>query len=60
MVCDSIEAQNVAEMRCPLGLLSSIEVGASLPDHEIALKKGFIFMLLRNIKPSSGHVNGTM
>ena len=57
--CDSVEAQNAAELRYPQELLNSIEAGASLPDHEIALKKGFIVMLLRNVKPSSGHVNGT-
>ncbi len=59
VVRDSLEAQNAAELRYPQELLNPIEVGASLPDHEIALKKGFIVMLLRNIKPSSGHVNGT-
>ena len=59
VVCDSVEAQNAAELWYLVELLNSIEVGSSLPDHEIALKKGFIVMLLRNIKPSSGHVNGT-
>ena len=59
MVFDSVEAQNASELNYPVELLNSIEVGASLPDHEVALKKGFIVMLLRNIKPSSGHVNGT-
>ena len=57
--CDSVEAQNSAELRYPQELLNSIGARASLPDHEIALKKGFIVVLLRNIKPSSGHVNGT-
>ena len=59
VVCDSIEAQNAAELSYPVELLNSIEVAASLPDHEIALKRGFIVMLLRNIKPSSVHFNGT-
>ena len=58
VVCDSVEAQNAAELRYFVELLNSIEVGASLPDHEIDLKKVFIVMLLRNIKPSSGLVNG--
>ena len=57
--CDSGETQNAAELRYPKELLNSIEARASLLDHEIALKKGFIVMLLRNIKPSSGHVNST-
>ena len=30
-----------------------------MPDHEISLQKVFLLMLLRNIKPSAGHVNGT-
>ena len=56
---DSVEAQNSAELRYPVELLNLIEVGASLPYREIALKKGFIVMLLPSIMPSSGHVNGT-
>ena len=46
-------------MRYAEELLNSIEVGASLPDHEISLNKRFVVMLLRNIKPSAGYVNGT-
>ena len=57
--CDTLEAQESADLKYPQELLNSIEVGASLSDHEIALKKGFIVMLLRNIKPSAGHANGT-
>ena len=59
MVCDSVEAQNAAELKSTVELLNSIEVGSPLPDHEIALKKGFIVMLLRNIKPYTGNNNGT-
>ena len=59
MVCVSVEAQNAAELRYPVELLNSIEVVASLSDHEIAFKKGFIVMLLRNIRPSSGRFNET-
>ena len=55
VVCDSVEVQNAAELRTPVELLNSIEVDASFPYHEIALKKGFIVMLLRNTKHSSGH-----
>ena len=58
VMCDSLQAKNAAELRYPQELLNSIEVGGSLPDHSISLKKGFIVMLLRNIKPSAGHVNG--
>ncbi len=56
--CDSVEAQNKAELRYPQELLNSVEARASLPDNEIKLKKGFIVMLLRNIKPFSVRVNG--
>ena len=57
--CKSLEAQSKAELRYPQELLNSIEGSASFSDHEIKLKKGFIVMLLRNIKPYLGHVNGT-
>ena len=57
VVFDSVETQNAAEHRYPIELLNTVEVGASLPDHVIALEKGFIVMILRNINPSSGHVN---
>ncbi len=56
---NSKEAQAAAELRYPQELLNSIEAGPSLPDHEIRVKKGFVVMLLRKIKPSLGHVNGT-
>ena len=59
VLCDSVEAQNAPELRYPQVLLNSIEAEASLPDYETARKKDSIFMLLRNIKPSSGHVSGT-
>ena len=52
--CDSVEVQSKSELRYPQELLNSVKAGASLPDHEIKLKKGFIVMLRRNIKPSSG------
>ena len=32
--------------------------GSALPDHKLKLKKGFIVMLLRNLDPTAGHVNG--
>ena len=57
--CDSVEAQKQAELRYPQELLNSVEAGASLPDHEIKLKKRYIATLLRNNKPSFRHVNRT-
>ena len=59
VLCDSLEAKEAAELRYSQELLNSIEIGASLPNHEISLKKGFIVKSLQNIKPSAGHVNGT-
>ncbi len=59
VVCDDVEAQKCAELNYPQELLNSIEAGSSLPDHEINLKEGFVVMLLRNIRPRFGHVNGT-
>ena len=59
MTCDSVEAQNATEWRYAQEFLNSIEAGGSLPDHEVALKKGFIAILLRNIKPSYGDVKVT-
>ena len=56
VTCSLLEAQNATELRCPQELLNSIEVESSLSDHEMSLNKEFIVMLLRNIKPSSGHV----
>ncbi len=46
VVCYSLKSQNAAEQIYPQELLNSIEVGASLLDHEISLKKGFIVMIL--------------
>ena len=57
--CESLEAQSKAELQYPQELLNSIEGSASFPDHEIKLKKGLIVIILRNIKPCFGHVNGT-
>ena len=57
-MCDSLQAENPVELRYPQEHLNSIEVVGSFPDHTISLKKVFIVMLLRNIKPSTGHVNG--
>ena len=56
---DSVESQNAAELRYPQELLNSVEARASLPNHDIALKKGSLAVLLRYVKPFSGHVSGT-
>ena len=47
------------ELNYPEELLNSIDTGSSLPDHEIKLKKGFIVMILRNIRQKCVHVSGT-
>ena len=51
--------QTHLDLRYPQKILSSLDTGSSMPDHEIELKKGFIVILLRNILPKRGHVNGT-
>ena len=47
-----------AELAYPVEYLNSMTAGSALPDHELKIKKGYIVMLLRNINPSDGHVNG--
>ena len=54
-----LKAQNSAELRYPQETLNSVEVESSPPDHNIPLKNGFIVKLLRKLKPSIGHANGT-
>ncbi len=39
--------------------LNSMEGNSSLPAHKLKFKKGFIVMLLRNIRIGDGHVNGS-
>ena len=51
MLYNSVEPQNASEMCYLVELVNSIETGASLPDHEMATKKGFVVIRLRNIKP---------
>ena len=60
---DSVTAEDPEEqiqldLRYPQELLNSLDTGSSMPDHEIRIKKGFVVMLLRNIRPKKGHVNG--
>ncbi|CDF40383.1 ATP dependant DNA helcase [Chondrus crispus] len=42
----------------PTEMLNTLTAGSALPDHKLKLKKGFIVMLLRNLDPATGHVNG--
>lgn len=56
---DNPELQKAMELTYPQELLNSVETGSSLPEHLLRIKKGFIVMLLRNIRPRDGHVNGT-
>ncbi len=56
---DNPEEPKALELKYPPELLNSIETGSSLLDHEIVLKKGFVFTLIRNIRQNCGHVNGT-
>ncbi len=58
VLCDYPDAQGTAQLRYLQELLNSIDTGSPLPDHELKLKRGFVVMLFRNIKPSRGHVNG--
>ena len=53
-----LEEQKSMELNYPQGLMNSIDTGSSRPDQEIKLKKGFIVMLLRNIRQKCGHLNG--
>ena len=59
VTADDPDQQAALELRYPQELLNSLETGSSIPDHLIHLKKGFVVMLLRNIRPKQGHVNGT-
>ena len=56
---DNTEIQAGMELQYTQELLNSLTAGSSMPDHCIRLKKGFIVMLLRNLRPAQGHVNGT-
>ena len=50
VVSDNNDDQNTMELKYPQELLNSIEIGSPLPDQEIKLKKGFVVMLLRNVR----------
>jgi len=48
----------LAELSYPVEVLNTLSAGSALSDHELKLKKNFIVMLLRNLNPAHGHVNG--
>ncbi|CDF40520.1 ATP dependant DNA helicase [Chondrus crispus] len=55
---DKVENEDRNALRYPVELLNTPTAGSSLPDHQLKLKKGFVVMLLRNLNPNDGHVNG--
>ena len=56
---DKVENEDTNALIYPTELLNTLTAGSALPDHKPKLKKCFIFMLLRNLDPTAGHVNGT-
>ncbi|CDF38180.1 ATP dependant DNA helicase PIF1 [Chondrus crispus] len=55
---DKVESEDTNALIYPTEMLNTLTAGSDLPDHKLKLKKGFIVMLLRNLHPTSGHVNG--
>ncbi len=55
---NDLQAQVSAEIRYPQELLKESDAGSSMPDHCLNLKKVHLVMLLRNLRPNKGHVNG--
>ncbi|CDF36554.1 unnamed protein product [Chondrus crispus] len=55
---DKVESEDTNALIYPTEMLNTLTAGSDLPDHKLKLKKGFIVMLLRNLDPTSGHVNG--
>ena len=53
-----VENEDTNALMYPMELLNTLTAGSALPDHKLKLKKGFIVMLLRNLDPTAGHVNG--
>ncbi len=52
------QAQISDELHYQQELLNQIDAGSSMLDHNLTLKKGSIVILLRNLRPNKGHVNG--
>ena len=59
VTADVPDQQAALELRYPEELLNSLDTGSSMSDHMIKLKKVLVVVLLRNIRPKQGHVNGT-
>ncbi|CDF77379.1 unnamed protein product [Chondrus crispus] len=55
---DEVENEDTNALIYPTEMLNTLTAGSALPDHKLKLKKGFIVMLLRNLDPATGHVNG--
>ncbi|CDF38585.1 ATP dependant DNA helicase [Chondrus crispus] len=55
---DKVENEDTNALIYPTEMLNTLTAGSALPDHKLKLKKGFIVMLLRNLDPATGHVNG--
>ncbi|CDF37706.1 ATP dependant DNA helicase PIF1 [Chondrus crispus] len=55
---DKVESEDTNALIYPTEMLNTLTAGSDLPDHKLKLKKGFIVMLLRNLDPTSGYVNG--
>ena len=55
---DKVENEDTNALIYPTELLNTLTARSALPDHNLELKKGFIVMLLRNLDPTAGHVNG--
>ena len=53
-----LQAQSPAEIRYPEEILNQVDAGPSMPDHCLTLDKVYIVMLLRNLRPKKGQVNG--
>ncbi|CDF36294.1 unnamed protein product [Chondrus crispus] len=55
---EKVENEDTNALIYPTEMLNTLTAGSALPDHKLKLKKGFIVMLLRNLDPATGHVNG--
>ncbi|CDF35670.1 partial DNA helicase [Chondrus crispus] len=58
LIADKVENEDTNALIYPTEMLNTLTAGSALPDHKLKLKKGFIVMLLRNLDPATGHVNG--
>lgn len=54
----NVEGKETNALRNPTEILKTLTAGSALPDHKRKLKKGFIVVLLHNLDPNDGHING--